>query len=96
MPLDPDDLLDKTTDLAWDASNAVTYESGRNIERLTRYGRFWRRVNSASRFGHFFDRIMNAQFGGWLGAMLILPAILWGFVSRPFRRKPTEKTSDKA
>lgn len=95
MPLDPSDLLDKTTDLARDASDAVVFESGRNAQRLTRYGRFYRRINSAARFGNFLGRVGNAGEGGRLGALLILPAILWGFITLPFRRKPTEKASDK-
>lgn len=90
MPLDPSDLLDKTSDLAREASDTVNYESGRNIQRLTRYSGFYRRINSTSRFGNFLSRLLNAQEAGRIGGLLILPAILWGFITRPFRRKPTE------
>lgn len=99
MPLDPDDLLRETRDLGQNARDAVTYESGRSIQRLTRYAGFWRRINSWSRFSDvFLGRILNAGEAGeagWIGALLALPAIVWGFITRPFKRKPTEKTHDK-
>lgn len=95
MPLDPSDLARETRDLATNAKDAVVYDSGRNIQRLTRYGGFWRRINSWSRSNVFLGRILNAGEAGWIGALLTLPAILWGFVTRRSRRKPTATTSDK-
>ncbi len=90
MPLDPTDLVRETRDLAADAHDAVFYESGRNAQRLTRYGGFWRRINSASRFSHLLGRLGNAGEAGWLGMLFALPALLWGFITRRGTRKPAK------
>lgn len=82
MPVDPRDVVEEATD-------AVIYQPGRNIRRLTRYGLFYRRLNSGTRIGGLFDRLFSAAEVSW-GFLLGLLAMLWGIIAHRGKHRPSQ------
>lgn len=82
MPIDPRDILGEVTD-------AVSYDVGHNLNRLQRYGVFYRRLRSWPRIAGFLERFASLLMVGW-GGLFGLLAILWGAIAHRFSRKPPQ------
>lgn len=80
MPVDPQTVLTEVT-------TAAHLDVGHNLNRLQRYGFFYRRLRSWPRILGLLDRIGAVLSIGW-GGVLALLALAWGFISHRFRHKP--------